>query len=96
MPVPRSGYSTELYRPHYPPWAGLHGNDVRYGCVTDPRQWKPLSPGFTAALRAYDRVSRVRLRNLEVRNAITAPLYHYTTRGGLEGVPGFRSEAQRA
>jgi hypothetical protein len=54
--------------------------------VTDPSQWKTLSPAFTAALRAYDRASRVRLRNVEVHNAVTAPLYHYTNRGGLEGI----------
>lgn len=56
------------------------------GSVTDPSRWKPLSPAFTAALRAYDRASRVRLRNVDVRNAITAPLYHYTNWGGLEGI----------
>ena len=54
--------------------------------MTDPSQWKPLSPAFTAALRAYDRASRVRLRKVEERNAITTPLYHYTNRGGLEGI----------
>ncbi len=54
--------------------------------MTDPSQWKQLSPAFTAALRAYDRASCVRLRNVQVRNAIMAPLYHYTDRGGLEGI----------
>lgn len=54
--------------------------------MTDRSQWKPLSPAFTAALRAYDRASIVRLRNAEVRNAPTAPLYHYTNRGGLGGI----------
>ena len=54
--------------------------------MTDPSQWKPLSPAFTAALRSYDRASSVRLRNIEVRNAVTTPLYHYTNRGGLEGI----------
>jgi hypothetical protein len=59
---------------------------VAAGNVTDPRQWKPLSRAFTAALRAYDRASRVRLCNVEVHNAVTAPLYHYTNRRGLEGI----------
>ncbi len=63
-----------------------HQHDFPAGSVTDPSQWKPLSPAFTAALRAYDRASCVRLRNAEVRNAPTAPLYHYTNRGGLEGI----------
>ncbi len=54
--------------------------------MTDPSQWKPLSPAFTAALRDYDRARRVRLHNAEVRNGVTAPLYHYTNRGGLEGI----------
>jgi hypothetical protein len=54
--------------------------------VTDRSQWKPLSPAFTAALRTYLRASRVRLRNAEARNAPTAPLYHYTNRGGFEGI----------
>lgn len=54
--------------------------------MTDPSQWKRLSPAFTAALRAYDRASLVRLRNAQVRNARTAPLYHYTDRGALEGI----------
>ena len=54
--------------------------------MTDHSRWKPLTPAFTAAIRAYDQASRVRLRNFQVRNAITAPLYHYTNRGGLEGI----------
>ena len=54
--------------------------------MTDPSQWKQLSPAFTAAVRAYDRAACVRLRNVAVRTAITTPLYHYTNRGGLEGI----------
>jgi Protein of unknown function (DUF2971) len=54
--------------------------------MTDRRAWKSLSPAFTAALRAYDHASRARLRNAEVRNAVTAPLYHYTDARGLEGI----------
>jgi Protein of unknown function (DUF2971) len=61
-------------------------HDLPAGTVTDPIQWKPLSPAFTSAVRAYNSASRVRLRNAEVRNAPTAPLYHYTSRGGLEGI----------
>jgi hypothetical protein len=54
--------------------------------VTDPSKWKPLSPAFTAALRKYEQGSRARLHNFQTRNAIMAPLYHYTNRGGLEGI----------
>ena len=54
--------------------------------MIDRSQWKPLSPAFTAALRAYAKASSVRLQNTQARNAITTPLYHYTTRIGLEGI----------
>lgn len=48
--------------------------------------WKPLSPAFTSAVRRYEHASRARLLKIQERNAVTAPLYHYTTRGGLEGI----------
>lgn len=55
--------------------------------MTDPSQWKPLTPAFTAALRRYDRAAAARLRQAERRNAITTPLYHYTpTRAALESI----------
>ena len=54
--------------------------------MTDQSQWKPLSPAFNDAVRRYDRSSRVRLDSLETRNAVRAPLYHYTDRKGFEGI----------
>jgi hypothetical protein len=54
--------------------------------MTDPADWKPLTPAFTAALRKYDQAARARLLRAQRRDAITAPLYHYTDRGGLAGI----------
>jgi hypothetical protein len=54
--------------------------------MSDRSLWKPLSPAFTAAVRTYDRASKVRLLNAQRRDAVTAPLYHYTDRGGLNGI----------
>jgi hypothetical protein len=54
--------------------------------VTDPSQGKTPSPAFTAAIRAYDQASRVRLQSAGARNAVMAPLYHYTNRVGFEGI----------
>jgi Protein of unknown function (DUF2971) len=54
--------------------------------MSDRSDWKPLSPAFTAAVRRYEHASRARLLKTQERNAVTAPLYHYTTRGGLEGI----------
>jgi hypothetical protein len=54
--------------------------------MTDRSQWRPLSPAFTAAVREYDRTSRARLLAREARDAVTAPLYHYTDAGGLKGI----------
>jgi len=54
--------------------------------LTDRSQWKPLGPAFKAAVRAYARASTARLLAADSRNAITAPLYHYTDARGLEGI----------
>ena len=54
--------------------------------MTDRSKWKPLTPPYKAALRAYDRESRGRLLDRDARDAITAPLYHYTDARGLEGI----------
>jgi hypothetical protein len=54
--------------------------------MTDPVDWKPLSPAFTAALRTYDQAARARVLRAQRRDAITAPLFHYTDRGGLNGI----------
>jgi hypothetical protein len=54
--------------------------------MSDRSLWKSLSPAFTAALRSYDRASKVRLLNAQRRDAIKAPLYHYTSRDGLSGI----------
>ena len=56
--------------------------------VTDTGHWKPLTPAFKAAVRAYRRASSVRLKNAELTNAPKTPLYHYTSREGLEGIIG--------
>jgi hypothetical protein len=54
--------------------------------MTDPADWKPLTPAFTAALRRYDQAARARVLGAQRRDAITAPLFHYTDRGGLSGI----------
>lgn len=54
--------------------------------MIDRSQWLPLSPAFTAAIRDYDRASRARLLARDARDAVTAPLYHYTDAGGLKGI----------
>jgi hypothetical protein len=54
--------------------------------MTDPANWKSLSPAFMAALRRYDRAAHARVLGARRRDAITAPLYHYTDRGGLAGI----------
>ncbi len=54
--------------------------------MTDRSKWKPLTPPYRAAIRAYDRESRARLLDRDARDAITAPLYHYTDARGLEGI----------
>jgi hypothetical protein len=54
--------------------------------MTDPSEWKPLSPAFTAALRRYNQAARVRVLGAQRRDAITAPLFHYTDRDGLSGI----------
>jgi hypothetical protein len=54
--------------------------------MIDRSQWQPLSPAFTAAVREYDRTSRVRLLARDARDAVAAPLYHYTDARGLEGI----------
>jgi hypothetical protein len=54
--------------------------------MTDPADWKSLSPAFMAALRRHDRAARARVLRAQRRDAITAPLYHYTDRGGLAGI----------
>ena len=54
--------------------------------MTDRSKWKPLTPPYKAAIRAYDRESRGRLLDRDARDAITAPLYHYTDARGLEGI----------
>jgi hypothetical protein len=54
--------------------------------MTDPADWKPLTPAFSAALRRYDRAARGRVLGAQRRDAITAPLFHYTDRGGLNGI----------
>lgn len=48
--------------------------------MSDRSKWKHLIPAFTAAVRNYRRVSKVRLLSAQRREAITAPLYHYTDR----------------
>ncbi len=54
--------------------------------MTDPADWKSLSPAFKAALRRYDQAARVRVLGAQKRDAVTAPLFHYTDRGGLNGI----------
>jgi hypothetical protein len=54
--------------------------------MTDRSAWKALTPAFMAALRKYDRASRARLLKRQKQNTVIAPLYHYTSRGGLEGI----------
>lgn len=54
--------------------------------MTDRSQWRPLSPAFTAAVRDYERTSRARLLARDGRDAVTAPLYHYTDARGLKGI----------
>lgn len=54
--------------------------------MTDPADWKSLSPAFMAALRRYDRAARARVLRAQRRDAVTAPPYHYTDRGGLAGI----------
>lgn len=54
--------------------------------MTNPADWKPLSPAFTAALRRYSQAARVRVLGAQRRDAITAPLFHYTNLGGLNGI----------
>jgi hypothetical protein len=54
--------------------------------MTDRSQWRPLSPAFTAAVRDYERTSRARLLARDARDAVTAPLYHYTDADGLKGI----------
>jgi len=52
----------------------------------DRRNWKPLPPILEAAVSAFDERSNVLLLAADARNAITAPLYHYTDARGLEGI----------
>jgi hypothetical protein len=54
--------------------------------MSDRSLWKPLTLAFTAGVRSYDRASKVRLLNAQRRDAIKAPLYHYTSRDGLCGI----------
>lgn len=54
--------------------------------MTDPADWKPLSPAFMAALRRYDQASRARVLQAQNRDIVTDPLYHYTSREGLIGI----------
>ena len=54
--------------------------------MTDRSHWKPLGPAFKAAVRANEHASRIRLRARQARDAVTAPLYHYTDARGLEGI----------
>lgn len=54
--------------------------------MTDPADWKPLTPAFMAALRRYDQAADARLRRVQRRDTITAPLYHYTDRAALSGI----------
>ena len=54
--------------------------------MTDPADWKSLSPAFMAALRRYDRAARARVLRAQRRDAVTAPPYHNTDRGGLAGI----------
>ena len=54
--------------------------------MTNPADWKSLSPAFMAALRRYDRAARARVLRAQRRDAVTAPPYHYTDRGGLAGI----------
>ncbi len=54
--------------------------------MTDRSKWKALTPPYKAAIRAYDRESRARLFDRDARDAIIAPLYHYTDARGLEGI----------
>jgi hypothetical protein len=57
-----------------------------WAAMTDPAGWKPLTPAFTDAIRRYDRAQAFRVRNRQRRDAITTPLFHYTDRGGLNGI----------
>ena len=52
----------------------------------DRRTWKPLPPILDAAVSTFDTWSNAHLLAAEVRNAITAPLYHHTDAAGLEGI----------
>lgn len=54
--------------------------------MIDRSQWKPLGSAFKAAVRAYARASNARSCAADARNAVTAPLYHYTDARGLEGI----------
>ena len=54
--------------------------------MTDPADWKPLTPAFSAALRRYDCAARARVLRAQRRDAITVPVFHYTDRGGLNGI----------
>ncbi|SHE69001.1 Protein of unknown function [Acidocella aminolytica 101 = DSM 11237] len=54
--------------------------------MTDPGDWKLLPPAFTAALRRYDQAAAARLRGVQRRDAIIAPLFHYTDRAALSGI----------
>ena len=49
-------------------------------------EWKALGPALRAALQEYDRTGTARLLKRQTRDAVATPLYHYTTRGGLEGI----------
>lgn len=54
--------------------------------MTDPADWKPLTPALMSALRRYDQAADARLRGVQRRDTITAPLYHYTDRAALSGI----------
>jgi hypothetical protein len=70
-------------KPYDPPLQPKTANFFCNLLMIDPADWKPLSPAFTAALRRYDRAARVPVVSTQTRDAITAPLYHYTDRDGL-------------
>jgi hypothetical protein len=54
--------------------------------MTDPADWKPLTPAFSAALRRYDHAARSRVLGVQRRGALIVPVFHYTDRSGLNGI----------